>query len=117
MSAKPKFAHELVAQTAKEFAAAWYEEAAHDNDFYKFYPNQNKFIKREWPRFIDMAKKQLAVMLGMTTTPEWEKEQISDALIKHASIPGNINRDVAKRMIAAGDKPNVTIMPNSYGVH
>lgn len=104
---QPKYAHELVAQTAKEMAAAWYEEAAHDNDFYRFYPLQNMFINREWKRFIDAAKNQLSIMLGMSTVPEWEKEQIFEALIKHASLPGNIDRRAAAAMIAEGDVPQV----------
>jgi len=51
-----KMAHELVAKTAKEMAAIFYDELAKDNDFYKFYPKQAMFIKREWHRFIDAAR-------------------------------------------------------------
>lgn len=105
MSTKTKFTHELIAQTAKEMAAAFYEEAARDNEFYVFYPQQKMFINREWKRFVEAARKMLAVMLGYSTTPEWQKEQISDALIKHAAIPGNIDRRVAAQMITGGDVP------------
>lgn len=115
MSTNQKLAHELVAETAKDMAACWYEEAAHDNEFYKFYPKQKLFINREWPRFIAAAKATLALMLGRTDTPEWQKDQITDALIKHASLPGNIDRRVAAMMINEGDKP-VIVMPNEYGV-
>lgn len=108
MSTNKRFAHELIAQTAKEMAAIWYEEAAHDNEFYKFYPKQKMFINREWKRFIDIAKATLAQTLGCSDTPEWQKEQIMDALIKHASLPGNIDKRVAEKV--------VTIMPNSLGV-
>lgn len=104
-----KLAHELVASTAKEMAACWYEEAAHDNEFYAFYPKQKMFINREWPRFIAAAKATLAQMLGMVTTPEWQKEQIMDALVKHASLPGNIDRRVAASLIANGDGPKINI--------
>lgn len=102
-----KYAHEMVAQTAKEMAGCWYEEAAHDNDFYHFYPKQKMFINREWPRFIQAAKQTLALMLGRASTPEWQKEQITDALIKHASLPGNIDKRVAAKLIAGGDVPNL----------
>lgn len=115
MSTHQKLAHELVAKTAQEMAAAFYEELAHDNDFYKFYPKQEQFIKREWPRFIAIAKSTLAQMLGNPAIPEWEKEQIMDALVKHASLPGNIDRHVAAQLINNGDKP-VIIMPNEFGV-
>jgi hypothetical protein len=108
MSTNQKFAHEMVAGVAKEMAGCWYEEAAHDDTFYHFYPNQNKFIKREWPRFIAAAKAQLAIMLGDPIRPEWEKDQIADALIKHASLPGNVDRRVA-RAYAAENKQAVRI--------
>lgn len=102
-----KMTHELIAATAKEMAGAWYEEAAHDNEFYKFYPGQVGFIKREWGRFVEAARISLVKMLGMPATPEWQKEQIHDALIKHASLPGNIDKRVAARLIAGGDVPNL----------
>lgn len=103
MSTNQKFAHELVASTAKEMAACWYEEAAHDNDFYKYYPKQKVFIKREWHRFIHHARHTLAEMLGNPAVSEWQKEQIHEALLKHASLPGNIDKRAAKRVIDLGD--------------
>ena len=99
MSTHKKFAHELIAKTAKDMAGCWYEEAAHDNEFYSFYPDQKMFIKREWKRFVEHARKTLASMLGDTTVPEWQKEQIFEALIKHASLPGNVDRRVANKML------------------
>lgn len=115
MSTNQKFAHELVAETAKDMAACWYEEAAHDNEFFKFYPKQKQFINREWPRFIAAAKATLAQMLNLSATPDWQKEQITEALIKHASLPGNIDQRVAAQLIQNGDKP-VVVMPNQWGV-
>jgi hypothetical protein len=103
-----KVAHELVFNTAKELAATWYEEAAHDNEFYAFYPSQKEFVKRETHRFIETARLTLSQMLGMPHVPESQKTQIFDALIKHASLPGNIDRRVAQQMIADGDKPSIT---------
>lgn len=105
MSTKQKFAHEMLAETAKEMAACFYEELAHDNEFYAFYPKQKEFIKREWKKFITPAKATLAQMLANPMTPEWQKEQIFDALVKHASLPGNIDRRVAKKLIDEGDVP------------
>jgi hypothetical protein len=99
MSTNQKFTHVLLAETAKEMAACFYEEAAHDDTFYKFYPSQKKFIRREWHHFVESARLTLSRMLGMSTTPEWEKEQIFDALLKHASAPGNIDRRVAAQAI------------------
>ncbi len=109
MSTNQKLAHELLAKTAKEMAAAWYEELAHDNEFYAFYPKQQMFINREWKRFIDLAKQQLTLMLGNPAVEEWQKEQIFDALVKHASLPGNIDKRVAAKMITEGDAPQLQI--------
>ena len=89
MSTNKKFAHKLLAETAKELAGAFYEEAAHDDTFYSYYPDQKKFIKREWHRFVETARLQLSKMLGMPHVSEAEKEQIFAALVKHASLPGN----------------------------
>lgn len=105
MSTNKKFAHEMVAAIAKEMAACWYEELAHDNEFYKFYPKQKMFINREWKRFISAAKATMAQMLSDPLLDEWKKEQIFDALVKHASLPGNIDKRVAANAIAAGDVP------------
>ncbi len=109
MSTHQKLAHTLVAETAKEMAACWYEEAAHDNEFYAFYPKQKMFINREWKRFITASKQQLSLMLGDPMVPEWQKEQIFEALVKHASLPGNIDRRAAKMMIDGGDAPTLQI--------
>lgn len=103
MSTNQKFAHEIVAKTAQEMAGCWYEETAHDNDFYSFYPSQKKFVKREWHRFVEHARKTLAEMLGRSDVQEWQKEQIFEALIKHASLPGNIDKRAARKVIDLGD--------------
>lgn len=98
-----KLAHELIADTAKEIAGAFYEEAAQVNDFFAYYPKQHIFIKNEWHRFVEAARQVLVSMLGNPVTPEWQKEQIHEALILHASLPGNVDRRVAKMLIDEGD--------------
>ncbi len=100
---KQDYAHELVASTAREFAGAWYEDAAHDDTFYSYYPSQKTFISREWPRFIEAARMQLVGMLGATATPEWQKEQIAEALIKHAALPGNVDKRVTAKFLNLPD--------------
>lgn len=103
---KHKFAHELLAETAKEFAGTWYEEAAHDNEFYSFYPSQEMFINREWSRFVEAARLQLSKMLGMSSVPEYQKEQIFEALVKHASLPGNVDTRIAQKVITGELTPD-----------
>lgn len=104
----------MIAEVAREMAGCWYEEAAHDNEFYAFYPKQRMFINREWKRFISAAKATLSLMLGNPATPEWQKERIMDALVKHASLPGNIDRRAARMMIDGGDVP---VLQQSNMVH
>lgn len=104
-----KLAHKLIAETAKEFAGAFYEEAAHDDMFYKFYPKQRMFIRREWHRFVETARKQLSAMLGMPTTPEWQKEEIFEALIKHSSLPGNVDRRITAQVAAGTLNPETIV--------
>lgn len=103
MSTNKKFAHELVAATAKELAGTFYEElAGKSDDFYHYYPSQKLFISREWKRFIETARKTLSVMLGQSSTPEPQKEIIFDALIKHASLPGNTPKAQADQFVQQG---------------
>lgn len=92
-----KFAHTLVAETAKELAGEFYEEAAHDDTFFKFYPEQKIFIKREWHRFVETARVSLSKMLGVSVVNEEQKAIILDALLKHSAMPGNVDRRVAER--------------------
>ena len=80
--------HELVATTAKEMCRAFYEEAAHDNDFYRKWPSTDDFLMRRWHMFVQPAKLHLAELLHPSkqfmTTPE-QREQIHDALLKTAA--------------------------------
>ena len=48
--------HQMIAKCAKELAGAWYENAAHDNQFYSYYPSQQFFIDYEWPLHSDREK-------------------------------------------------------------
>lgn len=77
-----KIAHNLVAKVAREMAGEFYEGAASlDNDFYHHYPSIDKFISREWGRFVPIARSQLAKMLTMDKYSDHMKEQITEALI------------------------------------
>ena len=98
MTTNAKFAHELVAKTAREIAGEFYEMAAHESDdFFHYYPKQDAFIEREWKKFIEAARLSLSKMLGDSTMNEYQKEIIFDALVKHAALPGNVDRRVAER--------------------
>lgn len=95
-----KLAHELVAETAKEFAGVFYEEAAcESDDFFHYYPDQKDFVAREWPRFVETARLQLSKMLGQPNVNEVQKEIIFEALLKHSSLPGNVDKRVSNETI------------------
>lgn len=78
--------HNAVAELAKEFAGMVYEEAAHDNQFYKTWPDVDSFIRTRWQSFIQPAREQLSAMLGMPdgVVSEHMKREIYDALLLNA---------------------------------
>lgn len=81
--------HELVAETAKAMCRTYYEEAAHDNDFYRIWPTSDGFLVKRWHMFVQPARTHLAEMLhpdkhSMTT--EHERQIIHEALLKNAAV-------------------------------
>lgn len=79
-------AHFLIAKTAQECAAEWYESAAHDNDFYNRYPSMEIFVKRKWHLYIQAARQALGKMLG-GNFPDSLKKEIHEALIADRQLP------------------------------
>ena len=79
--------HKLIAKTAKELAGTFYEFAAHDNEFYKFYPKMQYFIDREWERFVTVAKQTLTDCLSSGALTDKDKLDIYDALVNDATLP------------------------------
>lgn len=78
--------HKLVRKTAKEMAGHFYEFAAHDDTFYRYYPSLIFFVDYEWHRFIREAKTVLTKMLTMDY-PESFKAEIYDALLLNSELP------------------------------
>lgn len=98
-------AHELVARTAEEMAAAVFEEAMRlDNQLYRDFRSQHpgkstSFLQRAYvkyaaPLMISSARATLAKMLR-TTNDEDTKKLIYDALLKDASL--TLGREEAQR--------------------
>ena len=82
-----RMVHQMIAKCAKELAGTWYENAAHDNQFYAYYPSQQFFIDYEWRRFILIAKKTLTDLMNSPNTPEAYRQDIYHALILDATLP------------------------------
>jgi len=83
-------AHELVAETAKDFARAIYEEAASwDNDFYRTWPTMEGFVRARWHSFIQPAVTHLAELLNPqyhSLTSSAMRDQIHEAILKHRAV-------------------------------
>lgn len=82
-----RMVHKRIRQTAKELAGCYYEFAAHDNQFYAFYPNRGFFINREWPKFVLVAKQTLTDCLRSSILTDKDKGEIYDALIADSTLP------------------------------
>src|SRR6185369_420435 len=86
--------HELVATTAKEMCRCYYEEAAHDNDFYRTWPTSDDFLVRRWHMFIQPARGHLAELLHpdkRSLTTEEQRRTIHEALLLQAAVNPAIN--------------------------
>ena len=87
MRTDARMVHKLIRKTAKEFAGCFYEYAAHDNQFYKHYPSVDKFIRREWAKFVTVSRETLAKCLMSPNLSEAEKAEIYEALLANAELP------------------------------
>lgn len=92
--------HKLLRETAREFAGAFYEGAAHDNTFYKYYPSSVGFISMEWGRFVPHARQTLASMLGRNDISEFAKEEILEALELDRALPGSQQHGLEDPLLA-----------------
>lgn len=83
---KLRVAHNLVVETAREIAQAYYEEAARDNGFYRDFPDAAEFVDRSWNAFSNAARESLVSMLAMDDYSEHTKATIYDALLKDGAF-------------------------------
>ena len=78
--------HKLIAETAKEMAAATYEFLAKQSDrWYGENPDQDLWVKQAWPLYIEEARRTLAALLASNISDAL-KDQIHDAIIKDGSL-------------------------------
>lgn len=84
--------HFLVANTAKELAAADYERFAANNGFYRKYGNQAAWVAKAWRYYVKAARATLAVLLARSQDQHL-KDTIYDALIMDNSLnKGTLNK-------------------------
>ena len=83
--------HKLIAKTAKEMAAAFYEiRARRDNEWFARFRSQRKFIAQEWPMFLPAARDALVTILGDPNTHENVKQPIYHALQHERGIENGL---------------------------
>lgn len=90
-----KFTHHLVAATAKEITAEFWDQmctGAKTNgrvhpdtqrralEFRANFPDQAAYVESQWPKFIDTAKAAMAMLLGKPGFSEVAKAEIKEAL-------------------------------------
>lgn len=82
-----RMVHALIEKTAKEMAGAYYEVAASkDNAFFRDWPIQRNFIRKNWRNFVLAARQTLTGMLSRNY-PDEMKTKIYDALILDSGLP------------------------------
>lgn len=96
--------HKEVRRIAKEMAGAAYENFAKNDQFYKTFPNQNKFIARHWKNFIGIARNTLLYMLGNPSYSDVMKADIYEIYVKDRML-----QDV--RSIPAAEAMDFPVMP------
>ena len=70
-----------------EICAAFYEDAAKDNAFYKVWPNQAHFVRKRWKDFVIPARNILISMLS-GNYPQQMKDEIYEAILHDRELPG-----------------------------
>lgn len=85
-----RYVHKRIKKIAVEMAHAYYEDAARNNTFYKFYPDAAFFVKREWKRFVLHARNSLVDCLKSNQLNETQKEEIMDVLLLDRSLPQGV---------------------------
>lgn len=78
--------HKLLADTAKGMAGAHYGDLARNNRFYKAWPEEAAFVRRNWTLYLDVARQTLVGMLGDPKRSDHEKELIADAILRDGAI-------------------------------
>jgi hypothetical protein len=78
--------HPLIASTAKEFAAACYEQCARaSNEWYAKNPSQDEWVEASWGLFVETARSMLAKTL-QGNMEQSLKDQVYEAIIADNTV-------------------------------
>lgn len=82
----------LIRMTAKDLAAADWDQGTHSARYRKMWPDVKQFVGRNWPTYYPMAKVILTKMLTDKTTSQRLKDEIYEALVedglRHSNVRG-----------------------------
>lgn len=82
--------HHLIADTAKEIAAAdWEGRCSVSDKFWRAWPSVNVWVRRRWHSYIQIARETLAEMLDVSKhymTTEAQRQEIHEALLLNAAV-------------------------------
>lgn len=78
--------HKMVADTAKGCAREHWEVLARNNRFYRAYPDVERFVVDQWPKYIHTARQILIGMLGNAKYPQAMKDEIFDAVLRDGAV-------------------------------
>ncbi len=73
--------HEQIAKTAKGLAQEQWAQLAVQNAFYKRWPKPDRFVEKNWPKYVNMARQ---ILIGMLGSPKYDAEmkgKIHEALM------------------------------------
>lgn len=84
----PRHCHKMVREVAQGIAAAFWEMAASDNNFYKIWPKQKDYARLKWGMFVDEGRQTMGELLGRSDVSETEKARIYDVLQMDAAARG-----------------------------
>jgi hypothetical protein len=88
--------HIQICEIAKEAAGHLYERLMRDSRYYEAWRRQNpdagpqelerRFVEKNWPKCVAVARESLAEMLKRPDVPEAAKAQITEILAKDQSL-------------------------------
>lgn len=93
-------AHKMIGDLAVHMAYEVYEEcASRYNNWYKMHPDAKEFVGRCAPTLVEEARRTLAALCGDEKLSVEERDEIHEALLMDAAIPGVESRGKFKKIV------------------
>lgn len=93
-------AHKMIADIAVERAHEVYEEnAMRYNNWYRMEPDRNAYVRRVAPTLVEESRRALTRCLESDRLTVEQKNEIFEALLMDASIPGSQSRGKYEKIV------------------